>query len=634
MSDRYIVAGNFHHQPSKKDNDYARAFELIAKLLEASPKSEHIALRLSTCRNAFLTLNAVFVTLKKALGRGSRPSLAARAIFELRRNDPAAAVRVLDELRELLASVAQKWQVWEDREKLDLEIGRLVTSTEVAFKPHEQAEVLSILNNVAFLEPESGEEVRSWDPVYLAIGNDEPGRLAGLFVQLHQADVGLQTIAQVGRAISKFIGAAPELMASDAHLPGVTESVDREQRQMFWQALYQKVADAATPLGVRLGETKAPIELRFPRAGSACIEYVIPSDSKTIVDGLLDHLDEIADRIYEDLCRFRPNRGSAPMPGTYEIDLSPPVSLRTNRLTCTLDTVPLSSEEHATSVRIAFPNFGWPLTAYTSGTDVRFREEYVSTIERAIEAAVTTAIAQNVDVIVFPEYFVPERCIKKCVELTNAAKMVFIAGQEGTRNRRDRKLENIAIIGAPGLAVPKKQFKHFPSVNEPSDFSSEGKQYVFTNSRIGTFTVVVCSDSFEHHIIDAIASADPMVDIVFLCGFNPGYEALFHHLAIADSARLFAHIVVANNASGADEKSVSANGSGVYLPSRKIGADPTTRGMTIPLTFETVFKQTLSLQIVDLAVGDVRESRERDKPRGSLLAVPNFRRKFNVRGMR
>jgi hypothetical protein len=633
MPDLFLAPGPPPRAPTEQDIEYGTAFALVAQLLDASTRSEELALRLSTCRNAFLTINGLFATLRKALGRGSRPSPAARAIFNLRRNEPDAANRDVDELRETLAIAAQKWRVWRDRESLDQEFKRLVHSKEAGLKPHEQARVEAIPNDVIDVEKGHDGRPRKINRAYLEISTEEPPSLTNEFSRLREVDHGLQAIADIGRAIANFLRLAPELMAKEGYLPGVSESVDRDLRAAAWGEITKKLLLWENVLLIRNDPKGGAFHLRYPKTRPIDFEHVPKdwSDARSMTSALLDHLAEIEERIYDDLSRFRPNSGPEPMPSTFEIDLTPPPQIRVNRLTCKIDTVSLERHDHKDIVRIAMPSFRWPQAAYHGPNEFRFAEAHLPEIECAIEAALTAAINLKADAIVFPEYFVPECCVGRCAASAKNGNILFIGGQEGTHSKSNRYLENIAVVAGPGLPVPKKQFKHYRSVNEPINFTSESKQYIFTNTQIGTFSVVVCSDCFEHHIVDAIASVDPMVDIIFLCGFNPGFDGLFHHLAITDATRLFTHVVVANNASGKDQASISAAGSGAYFPTRDFSSQPLKPAETHKLPVPDVFAQEMNLHIYNLSIADVAASRDRDKPLPHLLAVPNFCRTFDQR---
>jgi hypothetical protein len=58
------------HERTIDETRYARAVKALSVALNASPHSEDIVLRLSTCRNVYLTVNALFVDIQKILGRG------------------------------------------------------------------------------------------------------------------------------------------------------------------------------------------------------------------------------------------------------------------------------------------------------------------------------------------------------------------------------------------------------------------------------------------------------------------------------------------------------------------------------------------------------------------------------------
>src|SRR5260370_21834738 len=108
MSKKFFPKGAPASHPDKEDLDYALHFTDVARLLDASPQSERLTLRLSTCRNAYLTINALFVDLKEILGHGEMPSLLALSISYLRRGLLDRLEGVLNEIRLLTEDFAYK----------------------------------------------------------------------------------------------------------------------------------------------------------------------------------------------------------------------------------------------------------------------------------------------------------------------------------------------------------------------------------------------------------------------------------------------------------------------------------------------------------------------------------------------
>src|SRR4051812_41841242 len=109
------------HTPAytREDAEWARNFINLYKFLQSHPNSENATLLLSTCRNAYLTVNALFADVQVLLGGASMSPL--RAACELLGQETPDATRVKARCKEALATNAQfdqKQAVWNDRRAL------------------------------------------------------------------------------------------------------------------------------------------------------------------------------------------------------------------------------------------------------------------------------------------------------------------------------------------------------------------------------------------------------------------------------------------------------------------------------------------------------------------------------------
>jgi predicted amidohydrolase len=636
MADTFWVPKNFTHDPTEHDRHYAEAFDALSTVLNLSTRSEDLALRLSTCRNAYLTINGLFATLRTALGHGMMPSATSRTVYELRRGEWRLADEPIDEIRTTLSICDNKWRVWRNRRELDAELQELLENDNGPLKLQQRDLVRSIIRNVATSTHASGVQ-QHWDPVYVGVSQDEPTRLSDYFQRLQTACSGLAAIADVARALAAHGLAQQEVNAANQlKLPFGNDAAGSRGHESLWCDVHAGLITHQSTFAVDVDSSANEVHLRYPTARPVAVrrDSPDPQDLEGVVAAVLDHLTEVERSIYDDLAAFRRNEGTAPLPPTFEIDLSELQGPRTHQPTCALETVSLSAEHSPDSVKIAIPAFGWPLSIYTSATDMVFRQEAVNGVNAAIKTAIETAKQQRANVVVFPEYFVPRVMADEFAKSATDAGMVFIAGLEGRRSASiERKLENSVLVHVPGMPDRILQLKHYPSVEEPADMVKTDTQIVITHSPIGNFSVVLCSDLLEHHVLNAVASATPPIDILFVCAFNPEHHPLFRHAAIADAARLYCHVVIANNGSkGNAEGRGSALGSGVFLPTRDYNDLPLT-GDPIRLNVPQMYGQEMAISLHQLSLNDLRSSVDREKPHGRLLSVPNFRRKFDSRGV-
>lgn len=610
MSDRVDVPKNYDKQlesrePANEDVQYGIAFAAVSKLVDASANSELLALRLSTCRNAFLTLNGIFVSLRPAFGHGLIPSPASRLWYELGRRNWNAALSAHSELSQIHEACRQKLDVWDRRAALDEEYLALLNTDGSELSRNERDLVRSILSDTATTSDDSPGQ--SWNVQYLSVSTDQPSWLEPYFITLRKAIDSLKALIGIGNAIAWFY---EDQFAGQSILFGGSGT-------NAWAALTEQV---------EFWRDKVPMPIPDP---DSSVSMVDRSQRVEFAQTLVEGLKAVENRVYRSLAEFKPNHGAAPLPTVFDIDLRRPTPERRHRPHCDPKQVTVGAVSPNETVRVAFPAFGIPAASYVE-RDIAFKEDQVEWINAAIERMVDEARAQNSDVVVFPEYFVPPRSIDRISKRATDIGIIFIGGIEGTRLTPRAKLDNVVRIRFPEEPNPYTQRKHYPSVLEPRDLITERTQHIFLGTRIGNFSVLICSDQLEQHIIDAIAFSDPPVDILFVCGFNPTHHHLARHIAITDSARLYCHVVLVNNASG------TAEGSGVFSPDLDYDKQPST-GKIVQLGIRGP-QGDLGMYVHDIPIRAPQSNQERErkvrKEDGCVwLPPPNFRRPFDPRGV-
>lgn len=105
-------------QQSEQDIQYARAFKDVSDAIDACGRSEKVALLLSTCRNPYLTLNALFAELRFVSGSGAVPSPVVSGVRDLRACSFRASLASFNTCRHYLDEYQEKIDVWNDRDSL------------------------------------------------------------------------------------------------------------------------------------------------------------------------------------------------------------------------------------------------------------------------------------------------------------------------------------------------------------------------------------------------------------------------------------------------------------------------------------------------------------------------------------
>lgn len=586
-----------------EDQHYAQAFQDVAEVLRLSGDAERLTLLLSTCRNAYLTINALFRDLVEVLGHGAHPSLLSSALFLLKQGQFDRAHEPLDEAAAALSIFTEKRTVWEDRHALKATLDSTLAEKVDALV---RDRVVQLTRNV---RTSDGGHSTTWDPRFYEFSQTEPATLSESLAMLDQTARVLTAITSVARAI--------------AALP-VEDLLFGSEIEAQWPRLRRLLVQHAAALALVLvpatGDGTEAITwnldghiIEFPDIPESGAAGIPPG-----VAPLLAHLDAQLRAEYERLrITFRPNIGQPPLPPPFLIDLSEPQSREIWWPAPEAERHQFGREIPPT-VRVALPLIGIPL-AYFNTTQDRYRDQFRPEIERLARTAIQAAGNRGADVVVFPECFLPRSSAQELADLAASLNVTLIGGLEGHLDG-DASLQNEALIRFPDHARLFLQSKQMESVYEPK-LRVTGGVRIFQGTRIGTFAVVVCSDALEWGVLSALASAPTDLHLTFICAMNPHPE-LFKCLAIADAARLYCHVVIANNRTNPRQPS-EASGEGTLVCSPRRDSCPIPSVPKFALGLPSIGGTAPEMVIHEVSVGSLLTSRRQRV--GDFLPFPASR---------
>ena len=311
---------------------------------------------------------------------------------------------------------------------------------------------------------------------------------------------------------------------------------------------------------------------------------------------------------------FKPNVSSRPMPAVFDVLLpvNRPSPVNADIQSLTLDRKACGGARRTPNAgKVALAHLTVPVSELNLN-DYAFTEEATrDLVEKDFFKAVRAAKASDCLALVFPEYSIPEKLRGGLLEIASSNGMTIIGGFEGSW--RDSKLADEVFIAIPGEPSLYHQFKHSPSLEEqsPANIFHDGSLRLFTNSPIGDFAVVVCSDFLETATLDAWSLAGPLPDILFVVARN-NYPDLYEHFAVTDSFRLYCSVVVCNVRD--DPKPAASDGTFVVSPRKDKAVD---WGENVAVDGTYLKKITVH----DIPFSSLR-ARERGKPVSPFFAVP------------
>jgi predicted amidohydrolase len=667
---RRFVPADVHYTPDDGDFEYATSLKLLGETVDACGKDAgRVVLLLSTCRNQWLTVNAVFVDLKLALApAGARPDHADAAIRALRL-DPApsestgldrslrASERASSEALKLSAQVREKLRVWEDRQ-------RLVTLLEAEI---ESLAGIDRSRMRRWLERQrSGERdgVPPWQRRYVAFNIQETDACTSWLKTLERCERTLTASMQVVRHAARMLDpAAPDV---DSQLVALTQPVALFEVNAYaeaeaeaetaaaepdlsevdsigshaetWQHLLERLRADASALGMSVVDGEDTLTLQLPNAERLDLPIAQPDEPglRPRLDALVGYAANAIEGARELLgAQFAPNLAALPLPAPFEIDLTTPERGSAERArSFTINPSLASGEPTPDSATIALLDCPMPEDEYTHAQPELYVYDPHKPGARIAKdlafVALSHAREAGAQLVVMPEVFLPRGAVDELVETAQSMEIGLIAGIEYPQTPVGGAI-NEAIISLPTLSRPLRQRKQAPSVFEmrQANFDADGIIQIVRRTPFGTIGTIICSDFMELDHLWAMANRPHAIDLLVICARNRRPE-VFHRLAIADAIRLHAYVAVANahpewTQEKAERERVPGllSGSIIAQPS---GSKPFVETRCVALPPSAAGGPQARLLIGDLHIADVRaRDRERAGARG-FLPPPRFPR--------
>lgn len=593
--------------PQKQDMEYAQALKDLYEVINKCQHSDNVALLLSTCRNAFLTLNSLFAELSFAIGSGDTPSPLWKGTDYLSNSKFSNARGKFQEVQRILSQFGKKEYVWKCRNELYAEFKASAMSLDMLKRDR----ILKYISNSKSFDSRTK---RMWDRKLYDVDLRERSNIADRFADVQRAYSFIYKAVRVGRLLCLFAsGHAPkqQIMFED----------EFEKKKIEWsdvvEALLQAVEIVRFIIEKNEHNGKVTVSsdgiheelFSFPTEGIPGIEEL-----NTIATGVATIITEAANQAYSVLCKaFEPNVAASPMPKPFLIDLTPYQVKGTEtacefRLEVVTQGSPFNSKEE---VDIAMAHFPIPKRLYNG--HFQFSED-ASAIELGESALklVSLASSRGAQAILFPEYSLPHCMIDKITTKAREANLILVGGLEG--RWLEGNLVNEAIVVLPCTEEVYYQRKQKPSVYEEERYAFyfDGDLKLFNNTDLGNFAVVICSDYLEKDILNKIINTPHHPNFVLVPACNP-FPDLFRHAAIADSVRMYTNVVIANTFNDGDE--CSAKGTYAVSPKRKMEAE---EGVFHSLPGDD---NGYGIAIARLSIGAIR-CRHRPKPAPGYFSPP------------
>jgi predicted amidohydrolase len=610
---------------TKADIEYAEHFRALNSLLNRCERSEQAALLLSTCRNSYLTINALFAELQVLMGDAREASpLRSGCELMIQRADP---VRIKDRFARAVLPVREfekKQTVWRERRSIEADIQRAKQAL-ADYDLLAAARIDRVLTKTNALYLTGG----GWSRDVLALDlHDRPhlDRFHDALVRIFAILAGCTELGYHAAKVLELNSAPSDSVQTQLDLQ---TGVDDEQITQASELVLDLARALANHCDWEVAQTDGSLVVRispgYERPSNAGQSSDVRLPVVPTPSAICEAAPELGAMIREALylahfmmCKeFEPNVARAPMPEPFVVSLPAPAPTSDKGVASPLkiDRIRCSIEAPADAARIAIAHLTVPeeklnLRSYRVADDV------AEIVARDVRRAIQAAEAAQCRGIIFPEYSVPRLMLGELMELSERHRLVIVAGLEG--DWVQGQLCDEAAVAIPGERRLHFQRKQEPSLEEEagSAFLRDGELRLFMNSPIGDFSVVVCSDFLQMSTLQMWAAPAPSPELVVVTARNR-YHELYTSFAIADAARLYAAVLIANVCDGPN--GATCVGSCMVLPKRHSQVD---HGVTATVAGE--FIQAISIHDVPLRA--IR-ARSRGKPEGGFLAVPaNARR--------
>jgi predicted amidohydrolase len=535
---------------SSDDILFAESFGALNLLLKHCASREKAAVLLSSCRNNYLTANALFSELQILLGDAIELS-ALRAGCELliKGAEPSTVKDRFGRARRTVHEYELKRSVWFDRtliwaeiQQAKMEIGKT--------NPLAPDRIDLILKNTRISNESKNV---GWDQEVLEIDLDERAHLAPVFENLEAVFSILDSAASLGWNTAIAIDRTAQARLSfgenevDVDIPVAAENVLKHLRTLA-TACDWTISESEASFSIRLGggygrpqNSSQVSALNFPiEVSPDTLTNCAPDIGRLIREALyVAHF-----RMCQD---FRPNVARPPMPEPFVIELPSQVAPqdRSSVLPIAVKRVRCSNRQVAGDVvRVAVARLAVPTSEMTL-RDYRIKDDSKKEITRSIHLAIEAAVDAKCQAIVFPEYSLPSSIVDEIRTLADNHGIVIIGGLEGSF--LNGKLCDEALVAIPKEIRLHRQRKQEPSLEEENaeGFFRDNEIKLFTGSSIGDFAVIICSDFMQLSVSQAWHSDAPLPDILFVVARNT-FDAVYVDFAKADAFRLYTCVVIAN----------------------------------------------------------------------------------------
>lgn len=627
-------------QPSESDTQYARVFASVAKAIDHCPHDGQVTLLLSTCRNEYLTINAIFTDLKMCVSqRTGGVSLFDRFISGVAHNTLAnkSARDVRGELGLLLKQARDKRKVWDSREALWIEYEEAAKQVPDIIG---QRDARSVLTSSQPIPHDDG----TWPGQYTRMSKDVT-RVHDKLELLAEITASLSAVYELVDLIGNLdTNPAGDVSLFDSEVPPGPLTVDwsgaiasAEERGVWY-------ASAGAGGGAKLSHKNLPgadqgwanervtknVELLTSSQPGKETGDQIAAALRFAETGVT-HARFLLKRA------FMANAARLPMPQPFLIDLTPrepvtrsesaPRAFRRNI------TQVVEGDKRGDRTRIAVLRVAIPEAWHNHERYYHYNADIadLAAITSLIEAAVCAAAEAGAKFLFLPECFIPRAAVKIAKTAAGRAGVNLIGGLEARIDDPGRTV-NEALIWFPDEAADDPEIsglelfqgKQGPSIFEVgrANFAEDARLNVVKNTLLGNLGVVVCSDYLEADLMAALSVEEaPRLHALAVIARNPS-QSVFTALAQADSIRLYSHVIVINSTDGSD-KQLTPNPDGgciVAAPRGRAPLDAETRVPLAGLLGTPAGFQTPELLIWELDVAGVHARNNRGDQSGWLKA--------------
>lgn len=612
------MQGSGTFKPTPADLEFAASWIALNRLITKCKGQERATLLLSTCRNAYMTANALFTELQVILGDGNQQfSLRAGAELLIKGSTAAQPLkahfgRAIQTIREY----EKKSNVWNDRHAILADIEQAKTEIDKldGLSSSRIEAILDTPTSVSGNYEGQDRELLEFNLQPRAHLDETFRRLDETFAILKAtADLGFKTALALDRdpqAQLSLLADSREQSADEA-VAEISACVSRLVTICRW---HSTDTEKKRTIGITSGHTR-------PQLADHAGDIELPSEVNAgNIERIIGELGQLVrEAMYVahwKLCDFfQPNVVKPPLPALFKIRLPLPVAEQTSGIPSRPSVRPVrcSATPAPDQVRIGLARLAIPVS-HLNTRSYAFDDKIAQDVSDDVRRAIHAAAKEGCRAVVFPEYSLPNSLANEIHALSSKESIVVIGGLEG--HITGDKVGARAIVAIPGESQPHFQYKQQPSLQEANGdaFFRDDKLSLFLNTPVGDFAVVVCSDFLELGTLQAWRHSVPLPDLVFVIARND-YPDLYVSLAKADAVRLYTCVAICNVLDDKTTETASVDGSCVIVPNR---AKMELQASERPL--EGTFLTGLSVYDVPL---HVPRARINGKPDPGFFAVPH-----------